>query len=53
MLRKELLSELKQLVELEFNVVDEAFKMTNEIDLESFSTMTPRGSRRSYAAWVD
>ena len=41
MLRKELLNELKQLVELEFNVVDEAFAMANEIDLESFSTMTP------------
>ena len=44
MLRKELLNELKQLVELEFNVVDEAFAMANEIDLESFSTMTPRAA---------
>ena len=44
MLRKELLNELKQLVELEFNVVDEAFAMANEIDLSSFSTMTPRAA---------
>ena len=54
MLRKELLNELKQLVELEFNVVDEAFAMANEIDLESFSTMTPpRGSRCSHTARLD
>ena len=44
MLRKELLNELKQLVELEFNVVDEAFAMANEIDLASLSTMTPRAA---------
>ena len=44
MLRKELLNELKQLVELEFNVVDEAFAMANEIDLANFSTMTPRAA---------
>jgi hypothetical protein len=44
MQRNELLNELNQLVEMEFNVVEEAFAMANEIDLSSFSVMTPRAA---------
>lgn len=44
MQRNDLLNELKQLAEMEFNVVEEAFAMANEIDLSSFSTMSVRAA---------
>ena len=44
MQRSELLAELKQLEAMEFDVVDEAIDLAQEIDLTKFSSMSVRAA---------
>ena len=44
MQRSELLDELKQLEAMEFDVVDEAIDLAQEIDLTKFSSMSVRAA---------
>jgi hypothetical protein len=44
MQRSELLAELKQLEAMEFDVVDEAIDLAQEIDLAKFSSMSVRAA---------